>query len=203
LVTGASSGIGRASAVRFAAQGARVVLLSRSSEALAQVEAECVRAGAGATLVAVADVGRQEQVEDALARAVDAFGRVDVCVHAAAVAAYGRLDLMPAEVFDRVIDTNVKGTAHVARAMLGHFRNRERGTLILLGSLLGRISTPYMSAYGVSKWAVRGFARTMTLEVLDLPHVHVCEVWPGSVNTPVYSRAPTTPAGSGDRRRRW
>ncbi len=189
FVTGASSGIGRASAVSFAAQGARVILLSRSPEALAAVEQECLRAGAHAVQIAVADVGVQEQVEAALDRAVDSFGGIDVCVHAAAVAAYGRLEDIPAEVFDRVVDTNIKGTAHVARAVLRHFRARERGTLILVGSVLGRISAPFMSPYGVSKWAIRGFARTLKLEAQDLPDVHVCEVYPGGVNTPVYQQS--------------
>lgn len=189
FVTGASSGIGRASAVSFARQGARLVLLSRSSEALADAETECARAGAGDTLLVVADVGVQEQVEAAVARAVETFGAVDVCVHAAAVAAYGRLTDLPADVFDRVIDVNVKGTAHVARAILRHFRERERGTLILIGSVLGRISAPFMSPYGVSKWAIRGMARALKLEAADLPGVHVCEVWPGGVNTPVYQQS--------------
>ncbi len=189
LVTGASSGIGRASAVRFAGQGARVILLSRSPEALAEVEAECMWAGAAATLVTVADVGVQEQVEAAMTQALATFGAVDICVHAAAVAAYGRLEDIPTEVFDRVIDTNVKGAANVTRAVLRHFRERERGTLILVGSLLGRISAPFISPYGVSKWAIRGLARTMKLENQDLPDVHVCEVWPGGVNTPVYQQS--------------
>ncbi len=189
LITGASSGIGRASAIRFAGQGARLVLLSRSPEALAEVQAECVRAGAGDILIAVADVGRHEQVESALARALETFGAVDVCVHAAAVAAYGRLEDIPVEVFDRVIDTNIKGTVHVSRVVLEHFRDREMGTLILVGSVLGRISAPFMSPYGVSKWAIRGLARTLKLEAHDLPHVHVCEVWPGGVNTPVYQQS--------------
>lgn len=189
FVTGASSGIGRASAVRFAEQGARLVLLSRSPEALAAVEGDCRRAGAAATLVTVADVGVQEQVEVAMACAVATFGRVDICVHAAAVAAYGRLEDIPAEVFDRVIDTNVKGAANVARAAISHFREREQGTLILVGSVLGRIAAPFISPYGVSKWAIRGLARTVKLENQDLPDVHVCEVWPGGVNTPVYQQS--------------
>ncbi len=189
LVTGASSGIGRACALRFAGQGDRLVLLSRSAGTLAEVQRECQAAGASDVSVAVADVGSQEQVEAAVAAAVTAFGGIDVCVHAAAVAAYGRLEDIPADVFDRVVDTNVKGSAHVARAVLRHFRRRERGTLILLGSVLGRISAPFISPYGVSKWAVRGLARTLKLEAQDLPDVHVCEVWPGGVNTPVYQQS--------------
>lgn len=189
FITGASSGIGRASAIRFARQGANMILLSRSLEALGEVDKECRAAGAGATLLTVADVGVQEQVETALARAVDRFGGLDVCVHAAAVAAYGRLEDIPADVFDRVVDTNIKGTVHVARAVLRHFRECETGTLILVGSVLGRISAPFMSPYGVSKWAIRGLARTLKLEAQDLPGVHVCEVYPGGVNTPVYQQS--------------
>lgn len=208
LITGGSSGIGLATALRFAARGDRIALLSRSSEALEAAAADCRRAGAAEVATLVADVADHEQVNAAVSSAVAAFGALDVCVHAAAVAAYGRLDEVPVAVYDRVLDVNVKGTAHVARAVLRHFRQREQGTLVLIGSLLGRIATPYLSAYGVSKWAIRNLARTLHLETRDLPRVHVCEVWPGGVNTPVYQQSasyagrngrPPPPVGSAQR----
>jgi len=198
LVTGGSSGIGLAAALRFAARGDRVALLSRSPQALAAAAQQCRAAGAAEVLELPADAADQAQVEAAVSAVVDAFGGLDVCVHAAAVAAYGRLDDVPAEVFDRVVDINIKGTAHVARAVLRHFRGRGEGTLILIGSVVGRIATPYMSAYGVTKWAIRSLARTLHLEASDLPGVHVCEVWPGSVNTPVYEQSASY-AGRGGR----
>ncbi|MBA3251759.1 MAG: SDR family NAD(P)-dependent oxidoreductase [Geodermatophilaceae bacterium] len=191
LVTGGSSGIGRAAALRFAARGDRLALVSRSAAALAQAAEDCRRAGAVEVLTLTADVASQREVEAAVDAAIEAFGALDVCVHGAAVAAYGRLDDVPAEVYDRVLDVNIKGTVHVARAVLRHFRSEQAGVLILVGSVVGRISAPYLSAYGVSKWAIRSLARTLHLEARDLPGVHVCEVWPGGVNTPVYEQSAT------------
>lgn len=187
LVTGGSSGIGRAAALRFAARGDRLTLLARSSTALEQAAADCRAAGSPQVLTLVADVADRDAVDAAL-DGLDAF---DVCVHAAAVAAYGRLLDVPGEVYDRVIDVNVKGTVNVARAALRHFEARGAGTLVLVGSLVGRIGTPYLSAYGITKWAVRGLARALHVETLRMPGVHVCEVWPGGVNTPVYEQAAT------------
>lgn len=198
LVTGGSSGIGRATALRFAARGDRLALVSRSASALAEAAAHCRQAGAAEVLTLTADVASQQEVEAAVEAAVEAFGALDVCVHGAAVAAYGRLDDIPADVYDRVLDVNVKGTVHVARAVLRHFRSEQAGVLILIGSVVGRISAPYLSAYGVSKWAIRALARALHLEARDLPGVHVCEVWPGGVNTPVYGQSATY-AGRGGR----
>lgn len=169
LVTGGSSGIGRAAALRFAARGDRIALVARSEQALAAAAEDCRRVGAAQVLTLTADVASQQEVEAAVDAAIEAFGALDVCVHGAAVAAYGRLDDIPAEVYDRVLDVNVKGTVHVARAVLRHFRSEQAGVLILIGSVLGRISAPYLSAYGVSKWAIRSLARVLHLEARDLP----------------------------------
>ncbi len=191
LVTGGSSGIGRAAALRFAARGDRLALLARSATALADTAAQCREAGSPRVTTLVADVADRDAVDAAVDSAVDDLDEIDVCVHAAAVAAYGRLLDVPGEVYDRVVDVNVKGTVNVARATLRHFEPRRAGTLILLGSLIGRIGTPYLSAYGGTKWAVRGLARSWHAETLAMPGVHVCEVWPGAVNTPVYEQAAT------------
>ncbi len=189
MLTGASSGIGRACAVRFARRGDRLLLMARGAGPLEETRRECLAAGAPEVVVHPADVADHTAVEAAVDRAVAEFGGLAIVVHAAAVAAYGRLQDVPVEVFDAVIDTDVKGSAHVARAALRHFRTQERGTLIFLGSVLGRMTTPFMSSYGVSKWAVRSLARALLQENLDLPDVHVCEVWPGGVNTPVYQQS--------------
>lgn len=128
FVTGASSGIGRASALRFARQGARLILVSRSREALAEVEAECISSGAGGTLVAVADVARQEQLEAALAPAVDAYSGVDLCVDAAAVAAYDGWTECPPRSSTGSSTPASRAPRNVARVVLAHFRERDKGT---------------------------------------------------------------------------
>lgn len=188
LVTGASSGIGRASAVQLADYGARLVLTGRSSPTLEVVASECRGRGADVTVL-VADVRDGAAVEALVASVVERHGRLDVCVHAAAVVAYGRFDDVPVDTFDRVVESDVLGTANVARAVLRTFRRQRAGTLIVLGSILGRIATPYMSAYVTSKAAVHALTRTLVIENRDLRDVHVCLLMPGSVDTPVYRRA--------------
>jgi NAD(P)-dependent dehydrogenase (short-subunit alcohol dehydrogenase family) len=190
LVTGASSGIGRATCHRLAAQQARLVLASRSQEALERTRQECAGRGARDVLVVPTDVGDADAVDELFRRAGERFGRVDAVVHAAGVVAYGRFEDVPAEVFDRVVTTNLIGTANVARTALRSFGERG-GSLVMLGSVLGKMATPYMSPYASSKWAVQGLVRTLQIEARARKNVEVSLVSPGSVNTPIYDQAAT------------
>jgi short-subunit dehydrogenase len=188
LITGASSGIGHATALLLATEGARLVLTGRSESTLTAVADAC-RARGAEVLVVAADVVDAAEVEHLVSAVVARYGRLDVCVHSAAVVGYGRFEDVPTEVFDRVVETDVLGTANVARSVLRVFRDQRAGNLILMGSILGRIRTPYMSSYVTSKAAVHALARVLTIENRNLRDVHVCLLMPGSVDTPVYRRA--------------
>lgn len=188
VITGASSGIGRASALRFAARGDRLVLGARGDDGLSSVAAACRDAGAE-VISRSTDVTRRETVRALATAAVDRFGRIDVWVDTAAVMAYGRFEDVPAEVFDGVVATNLIGAANVAREALSVFRAQRRGTLILGSSLLSRIAVPYVGAYVASKWGHRGLARVLRLETRDMTGIRICLVSPGSVNTPIYRSA--------------
>lgn len=190
LITGASSGIGRATALQLAAEGANVVLLARSPEVLRAVQQECEERGARA-LVTVADVGDASSLDAAFDAARSAFGSLDGVVHSAAVLAYGRFEDVPAEVFDRCIETTLSGTANLARCTLREFSASGGGSLVVVGSLLGKISTPYMSSYTSAKWGVHGLVRTLQLEARSTPGIHISLVSPGGVDTPVYYQAGT------------
>ncbi|MFI5834003.1 SDR family NAD(P)-dependent oxidoreductase [Micromonospora sp. NPDC051300] len=185
VVTGATSGIGRAAAREFAGRGDRLVLAARSPETLAEVRRECADAGAAEVRTVPTDVTEPGAL-DALAAEVD---RIDVWVHTAAVMAYGRFEEIPADVFEQVVRTDLLAGAGVARVALRRFRAAGGGTLILTGSVLGHITAPYMSGYVTSKWGLHGLVRALQQESRDLAGVHVCLVTPGSVDTPVYQQA--------------
>jgi NAD(P)-dependent dehydrogenase (short-subunit alcohol dehydrogenase family) len=188
VVTGASSGIGRAAAQRLAGHGAALVLAARGEQSLDAAAAECETAGAD-VLVVPTDVSQADDVRRLVDTAVARFGRIDAWLHTAAVVAYGRFEDVPPEVFRQVLDTNLHGSALTARAALGQFRRQGHGTLVLTGSLLGEIATPYLSSYVTSKWAVRGLARVLSIETRDAKDIDVCIVSPGGVDTPVYAQA--------------
>ena len=185
VLTGASSGIGRAAARMFAARGDRLVLAARGAADLDAVAAEC----GGDPLTVVTDVTRRDQVEALAGAAVERYGRIDVWADSAAVMAYGRFEELPADVFDRVVTTDLLGTANVARVALRRFRDQGGGTLVLTSSLLAHVTVPYMSAYVTAKWGLRALVRTLQQETRDLPGIAVCSVTPGSVDTPIYTSA--------------
>ena len=189
LVTGAGSGIGRATALLYAERGANLVLAGRRKAPLDGVREECLERGAAGVLTAPTDVTDADGCQRLVAVARERFGRVDVCVHAAAVAAYGRTEAMPLDAIDRVVETNLLGSVRVARPVLAAFREDGGGTLVLLASILGRMAVPEMGAYVMSKWGVRALARTLVLETKDAPGIDVCLVSPGGVRTPIYREA--------------
>ena len=189
LITGASSGIGRAVAHLLAEEGAQLVLAARSFETLEQARQECVARGAVGVLVVPTDVADASAVENLFSRAYDEFGGLDGVVHAAAVLAYGRFVDMPQDVFDRTLATNITGTANVAREALRLFQDQEGGSLVVVGSVLSKIAAPFMSPYGTSKWAVQGLVRTLQIEARAMQGIDISLVSPGGVNTPIYDQA--------------
>ncbi|MBL8928640.1 MAG: SDR family NAD(P)-dependent oxidoreductase [Kineosporiaceae bacterium] len=190
LITGASSGIGRATALRLARAGARLVLVARSADELEDVVREC-RSVAASSLPVVADVADPGDVERAMQAAETEFGGLDAVVHSAGVAGYGRLEQIPAEVFDAVVRSTFTGTVTVLRAAVQRFRARREGRIVVLGSVLGQIAVPQMSPYVASKWGVHGLVRSTQQELRDEPDVHLSLISPAGVDTPIYTRAAT------------
>ncbi|SFB88263.1 SDR family NAD(P)-dependent oxidoreductase [Streptomyces aidingensis] len=194
VVTGASSGIGRATAVAFARRGARPVLAARREEALWETARECAgRRGArdgGRILVLPTDVTDPGAVRDLVRRTVAHFGRIDVWVNCAAVVAFGRLDDVPAADDRRVLEVNVLGTVHAARAVLPVLRAQGHGTLINVSSVVAVAGQPFAHSYAMSKAAVRTLGAGLRQELwLAGEHgISVCTVLPSSIDTPIFTQ---------------
>jgi short-subunit dehydrogenase len=188
VLTGASSGIGRAAALRFADKGADLVLASRGSESLDAVAAACRERGVRAVSVPT-DVADSDQVEALADRAASELGRIDVWVNDAAVMAYGAIGEVPFEVQRRIIETNLLGTMCGARAALPHLQRQGRGVIINVASLYAKMTSPYVSAYATSKFGVLGFSEVLRQELKSDRKIHVCTIMPGSIDTPVFRHA--------------
>jgi short-subunit dehydrogenase len=188
VITGASTGIGRATALQFARQGATVVVSGRRAHVLQRLAEHCDRLG-GRALAVPADVTDQEALQSLAQRARDAFGSIDVWVNNAAVTLFARLEEAPYEVYRHVIETNLFGCIHGARAVLPYFRQQGRGTLINVASVVGKIGSPLVSAYTTSKFGIIGLSESLRMELQDAPDIHVCTVLPASIDTPLFQHA--------------
>lgn len=183
VLTGASSGIGRATALAFAREGAHLVLAARGREALEAVAQECQRVG-GRAIAVPTDVTDIKAVRALASAAVERFGGIDVWINNVGTGAVGAFDTTPMESHRRVIETNLIGHMNGAYAVLLHFRRRRRGTLINMISSGGWAPAPYAAAYTASKFGLVGFSEALRAELKDLPDVHVCDIYPSFADTP-------------------
>jgi short-subunit dehydrogenase len=180
-ITGASAGIGRATALCLARSGASLALCARRGDALEAVAAEVRRLG-GQALAMTADVGREDEMNDFVARTTERFGRLDVMVCNAGFGIYGAIDQVAAADMRRLLDVNYMGTYHAARAALGVFRPRAAGHIIILSSIVGKRGVPYVGAYAATKFAQVGMAECLRAELVD-SGIHVSVVYPISTET--------------------
>jgi NAD(P)-dependent dehydrogenase (short-subunit alcohol dehydrogenase family) len=187
VITGASGGIGRASAVAFAARGGTVALLARGEKGLAGAAAEVERAGARALIVPT-DVADDQQVSAAAARVEAEAGPIDVWVNSAFTSVFAPLDkITPAE-FRRVTEVSYLGYVYATMAALRHMKPRDRGVIVQVGSALAYRGIPLQSAYCGAKHAIQGFHEALRCELLhDKSGVRVTMVQMPAVNTPQFS----------------
>ncbi|MFN4117914.1 SDR family oxidoreductase [Acidovorax sp.] len=189
VITGASSGIGHATALAFARTGACLVLAARHAETLAPVAKACRAEGASAALAVPTDVTDADAVDRLARTALGHHGHIDVWVNGVGVGAVGGFEATPVAAHRRVVEANLLGHLYGAHAALRHFRERRRGRLINMISAGGWIPSPFAAAYTASKFGLRGLSAALRAEVSDLPDVHVCDVAPTFVDSPGLSHA--------------
>ena len=182
-MTGASSGIGRATALQFARHGCRVVLAARRGHLLTDIAKEC-RAAGGEAIAVPTDVTREADVDALRDAALAEWDRVDVWVNNAGTTMFALLDQGDFALHRRVIETNLLGATYAARVVLPVFRRQRAGTLINISSVLGEVGQTFVPSYLISKFGVRGLSEAVRADVADEPNIHVCTVLPFAVQTP-------------------
>src|SRR5918994_438400 len=192
VLMGASSGIGRETALRLAKRGAKVVVAARSEAGLRSLEDEIRELDGEATAV-VADVCEFEQVEAVAQRAVEEYGRLDTWVHLAAVGLFAPFDQTEPEEFRRVVEVDLMGQVYGAMAALPHIKREGSGALVHVSSVVGKRSAPLQSAYSASKHGIDGFLESLRVELLQegWNSIGITNVMPAAINTPFFTKART------------
>ncbi|HZH30385.1 MAG TPA: SDR family oxidoreductase [Pyrinomonadaceae bacterium] len=191
VLTGASSGIGRATAIELGRRGASVALAGRNAEALRTAASE-VEAAGGRALSVVTDVADSTQVFRLAEEAAAHFGRIDTWINNAAVSEYGTLEEIDLAEIERIVAVNLLGTIYGVRAALPHLRLAGGGAIINVGSVLSDRAVPLQSTYCATKHAVKGFTEAVRMELEhERAGIHLTLIQPAVINTPYYNHART------------
>ncbi len=186
VVTGASAGLGRAIAREFGRRGARVGLLARGIDGLQAAKSEIESMG-GKAIVVVADVANADAVEAAAARIEQEFGPIDIWINNAMASVFSPVKKMKAEEYKRVTEVTYLGVVYGTLAALKRMLQRDRGTIVQVGSALAYRSIPLQSAYCAAKHAIAGFTDSLRCELIhDKSKIHLTMVQMPALNTPQF-----------------
>ncbi len=187
LITGASQGIGKATALLFARKGYDLVLAARQADRLAAVAQEVETLGRSALAVPT-DVRDPLQVNTLAQKALEHYGSIDVLVNNAGIYISGPVEQFSLSDWHQAVDTNFWGYVHTIQALLPHFLERGTGTIVNLSSIGGKVPTPYLTPYCASKFAVTGLTESMHSE-LKPKGIHVCGIYPNLIKSSLMERA--------------
>lgn len=187
VVFGASSGIGRLTALHFAERGAKLCVAARSEEGLKTLVEEIEAAG-GEAFYVLADAADFEQVKTVAEKCVERYGRIDTWIHSAGAFLFGSVEKTEPEEYERVMKVNLLGQIYGAKAALPHLK-QFGGALIHISSVEAIRTAPYQSAYGASKHGLNGFLQVLRVELAheNIP-VSVTQILPAAINTPIYEK---------------
>ncbi|PKL78215.1 MAG: short chain dehydrogenase [Candidatus Melainabacteria bacterium HGW-Melainabacteria-1] len=186
VITGASSGIGRALACELAAAGCHLVLAARRDELLSTLATELESRHGVRTLVVRTDVADQAQAEVLAERALEHFGHVDILINNAGIATYSAFDQDPIAGMRQVMEVNYWGTVYCTRAMLPAMQARHRGMIVNISSVAGKMGQPGIANYSASKHAVNGLSAALRIELARFG-IHVLLICPTSTKTDIVS----------------
>lgn len=187
LITGASQGIGKATALLFAREGYDLVLAARHSESLAAAAQEMERLGRS-VLAIPTDVKEPDQVNALVHKALDYYGSIDVLINNAGIYASGPVEQFSLDDWHQTVDLNFWGYIHTIQALLPHFLARGSGTIVNLSSIGGKVPLPYVTPYCASKFAVTGLTKSLHAE-LSPKGIQVCGIYPNLIKSGFMERA--------------
>jgi short-subunit dehydrogenase len=159
-----------------------VVLAARRTDALEETARLCRNEGRDA-LVVDTDVNLASEVDALAQRALDRYGRIDFWINNAGITLFARLEDATFEEHQRVIETNVFGAMHGARAVIPIFRRQHRGVMVNVGSVLSQVGHAFVPSYVISKFGIHGMSEALRVELADEPDIHICTVFPFSLDT--------------------
>lgn len=198
-ITGASSGIGAEMALQFASPGTFLILTARNAEALATVQQQCIKLGAGCVVI-TADLGIEKSLPGIVGQALKAFGRIDILVNNAGVSQRAFAEETDLAIDRQIMELNYFAPVALTKLLLHQFKTQGSGHIVAISSMAGLMGFPKRSAYAASKHAIKGFFETLQTEDLS-PGIHITLVYPGRISTSISYTAITgngTPYGKMD-----